>query len=133
MSDFLKELKKHNATKGYCMPDQSLEAHVFRLAYTECRTVMARFPTEEQIEAANTRFWVDSVGNGKIVPDGPSTPVDVLAVPRLYADMLKETAFTELEEGFASQVPSTNVGTRSFEITIMMSSLNSYLHTLLDL
>lgn len=128
MSDFLKEPKKHNATKGYRMPDQSLEAHVFRLAYTEGRTVMARFPTEEQIEAANTRFWVDSVENGEMVPDGP--PVDVLAVLRLYADMLKEAAFRELEEGFASQPPSTNVGTRSFGITTMMSSLKSYLHTL---
>ncbi|BCS27352.1 uncharacterized protein APUU_60400A [Aspergillus puulaauensis] len=101
MSGFLKELKKHNATKGYCMPDQSLEAHVFRLAYTEGRTVMANFPTEEQIEAANTRFWVDSVENGEIIPDGP--PVDMLAVLRLYADMLKEYAFGRLEEGFASQ------------------------------
>lgn len=101
MSGFLKELKKHNATKGYCMPDQSLEAHVFRLAYTEGRTVMASFPTEEQIEAANTRFWVDSVENGEIIPGGP--PVDMLAVLRLYADMLKESAFGGLEEGFASQ------------------------------
>lgn len=94
---------------------------------------MGRFPTEEQIDAANTKFWVDSVENGEIVPDGPSTPVDVLAVLRLYADMLKETAFRELEEALASQVPSTNVGTRSFGITMMMSSLKSYLHALLDL
>ncbi|OJJ05480.1 hypothetical protein ASPVEDRAFT_855434 [Aspergillus versicolor CBS 583.65] len=48
MSNFLEELKKHNATNSYRMPDQSLEAHVFRLAYKEGRTVMASFPKEDE-------------------------------------------------------------------------------------
>ncbi|KAL4952983.1 hypothetical protein BDW69DRAFT_13053 [Aspergillus filifer] len=101
MNDFLMELKIQNSAKGYRMPDQSLEAYVFRLAYTEGRTVVVNFTTEEQMKAAKTKFWVDCVENGEIVPDGP--PVDMLAVLRLYADMLKESIFRDLDEVFASQ------------------------------
>ncbi|KAL4965172.1 uncharacterized protein BDV14DRAFT_60003 [Aspergillus stella-maris] len=101
MNDFVKGLKKQNSTKGYRMPNQSLEAHVFKLAYTRGRTLMASFPTEEQIEAAKTRFWVESLESGEIIPNEPA--VDMLAVLRRYADMLKESTFRDLDETFASQ------------------------------
>ncbi|CEN60040.1 hypothetical protein ASPCAL02481 [Aspergillus calidoustus] len=101
MSGFLKEIKKENSAKGYRMPDHSLEANVFRLAFKKGETLTGRFPTDDQIEDSPKRFWVDAVETGDLIPEGPE--VDMLEVLREYAQKLEEGNSRQIDQELASR------------------------------
>ncbi|KAH8426479.1 uncharacterized protein LDX57_004214 [Aspergillus melleus] len=95
MPEVLSEIKDESMKRHYGIPAKSLEYHVFRLAYTEGRQLIDRFPSEKQLERWKGDLY-DSIEDGDLVPKGEEA--DMLQFLRYYAGLIEKQCFCQLDK-----------------------------------
>jgi DNA polymerase III delta prime subunit len=95
MVQLVKAIKDDAFTKSYGITTKSLEAHVIRAAKDTSQTLMARYPSPEQIAISRGNLFELLESDG-FNPEGED--VDMLAELRHYVNLLQEQPFGDFEE-----------------------------------
>ncbi|PIG88248.1 hypothetical protein AARAC_005938 [Aspergillus arachidicola] len=95
MTEVLNAIKDESMSRYYGIPAKSLEAHVFRLAYTEGRQLIDTFPSEEQMARSRGDLF-DSIEAGDLDPEGEEA--GMLQVLRDYAELIQKQSFRQLDD-----------------------------------
>ncbi|PLB34583.1 AAA domain-containing protein [Aspergillus candidus] len=94
ISQLINNMKEDHFAKSYGVPSKSLESHVIRLAMNEERTLVASYPSEEQIAKSKGDLY-DLIEDG-LDPEGEE--VDMLAEIRKFTSMLQEKNFRQFSD-----------------------------------
>ncbi|PLN80884.1 AAA domain-domain-containing protein [Aspergillus taichungensis] len=94
ISQLINNMKEDHFAKSYGVPSKSLESHVIRLAMNEERTLVASYPSEEQIAKSKGDLY-DLIEDG-LDPQGEE--VDMLAEIRKFTSTLQERSFRQFSD-----------------------------------